>query len=66
MPNTDVMADLFEELDDGGAVAVLEDAFVAFGAEFEEVGGGPFRAAVAAEMSADGLETHFGLRNDKD
>lgn len=59
--DADVMAAVLEDVDDGRAVAVLGDDFLAFGTELEAVGVCPFGAAVAAHVPTDGLKAHFGV-----
>jgi hypothetical protein len=58
LANTDVVTAHFEQIENRGTVAMLEDDFVAFGTEFEDVGLVPFAAAVATHMLAVRLQAH--------
>ena len=70
LAETDVVTAHLEQALDRSAVAVLQDDLVAFGTEFEDVGLGPFGAAVATHVLTDGLEAHgddcarSGVRSD--
>lgn len=55
---TDVVTAHLEQLGDWGTVAMLQDDFVTFGTEFEDIALGPFSATVATHVLADGLEAH--------
>jgi hypothetical protein len=58
LAETDVVTAHLEQVLNRSAVAVLQDDFVAFGTELEDVGLSPFGAAVAAHVLTDGLEAH--------
>ena len=56
--NADMVALLFENLDNGRAVTVLEDDLVTFRAELKAVCVCPLGEAVATLVPADGLDAH--------
>jgi hypothetical protein len=62
--NANMVALSFENLDNGRAVAMLEDDLVTFGAEFKAVSVCPLDEAVATLVSANSLDAHPGEETD--